>query len=313
MRAASSGEFLTLVSTLMRCTLSEDKGGKMIRDLSSGQAAESAFRVLAARGTLLASAALALALSTPCARAAVQTITVSGVFSGSDIADPAQNSLAGLLGKAFTASFTLDDNPASLSGLEVVTQTATDPGTGAVTATAWNFLTHSITISVPGAPGGFGYTSPSTIAEVDSPGVVIATPTTYRGTVLAPGSYDSFSVNGHAPNSVGCPGVIIGECPTGTGINTELDIAGQGMLANATSIPPLDGTLTHAAFGSLSVEQTVNGQVIGEVYLAGNVSGTFLSPTITPVPEPDTWELLLAGVGAAVLAAVRRRRRSRDG
>jgi hypothetical protein len=251
--------------------------------------------------------ATALALVVPQAFAAVQTITVSGIFSGSDIADSTQNSLAGLLGKAFTASFTLDDNPASLPASEVTTQQQVDPGSGAVTVTAWFFSTHSITISVPDAPGGFGYTSSGTVAEVDSPGVVFADPTTYQGKLFQPGSYDSFSVNGHAPGALGCPGTIIGECPDGTGINTELDIAGRGLLSNATGIPALGASLSTAEFGSLSVQQTVNGQVIGQVYLAGNVSGTFLSPTITPVPEPSIHGLLLAGVG--VLAAVARKRR----
>jgi len=262
---------------------------------------------ISARGARAVALAAALTLVAAYAHAAVQTITVSGVFLGSDIADPTQNSLAGLLGKAFTATFTLDDNPGSLPPSEVTTQQTVNPSSGAVVATGWFFSSHSITILVPDAPGGFGYTSSGTVAEVDSPAVVFSTATTYRGVLFQPGSYDSFSVNGHAPGSLGCPGTIIGECPDGTGINTELDIAGRGLLSNATSIPPLGSALTNAEFGSLSIEQKVNGQVIGEVYLAGNVSGTFLSPTITPVPEPSVFGMLLAGLGVVAMAARKRR------
>jgi PEP-CTERM motif-containing protein len=87
-----------------------------------------------------------------------------------------------------------------------------------------------------------------------------------------------------------------------TGARSQCDI---GTFDNCTSINA-DGTLG-SSYDTSTPAQTAGFALIPSVLSAYKTDGQDLATYITPVPEPETWVMMLAGLGMLGFAARRHR------
>lgn len=228
------------------------------------------------------------------ALAAPYTINVSGTFNGSFIPDPAQNTLVDLLGTTFNGSFTTDSDPDS-----VATAKAVLPG-----EVGWYLPDYSLTVA-----GGIGYPTFG-ISPATGDNLFYSAAETMG--LLADGYYDYFSVSGHAPGiTFGAYGTPLTSASDAlaTGIMYDVTLIGSpGMLSDPAHPGPSTINLPDVQFVLLDVIELVEGNEIGSAYIFGRPSlgSTLTNLNVTPVPEAETYAMLLAGLG---LIGMKTRRR----
>lgn len=250
----------------------------------------------------------AFALGAPSLQAAPNTaINVRGTFLSSDIADPGQNSLNDLIGKSFSFNFVVDSNPALVCNQAACDVASVHMDT-APNASGWveNGLSSHISV------GGVGsYDSNATVWSTRI-NRTLANDVTFAGTTYPAGAlFSEFSVNAWMPGMVAIPGATSTLNSNGivSGINAELGFFGlNAMLGGVGPYPsalPQQGIV--GAFASIT--EFANGVQVGHVQLEGTVSGSFSDVLITPVPEPETFAMLLSGLGLLAGMTCRRRQR----
>jgi PEP-CTERM motif len=239
------------------------------------------------------------------------TVQVSGIFDNSNIANPAQNSLAGYLGDSFSATFTLDNNPAYTCTQPSCTFANVQMNTSS-TAAGWFFSNLNSTAGIP-TVGSFtsnGTVAATSINQVLSNTVIYGSQTIPAGTLVSQVTIDAYS-----PDSIfNGQGTTITSSGIVSGYQAELSYYGyNSMLPGTQPFPtalPSSGVI--GAYASLT--EYSNSQVVGMVQLQGTVSGDYSGLQITSVPvvtvpEPDTWVMLLAGLGL-VGVSVRQRKQT---
>lgn len=229
------------------------------------------------------------------ALAAPYTLNISGTFNGSFIPDPVQNSLADLLGTTFNGSFTTDSDPDSVDTAKAVL-----PG-----EIGWYLPDYTLTVA-----GGIGYPTFG-ISPATGDNLFYSAAETMG--LLADGYYDYFSVSGHAPGiTFGAYGTPLTSASDAlaTGIMYDVTLIGSpDMLSDPAHPGPSTIDLSELQFVLLDVVELVEGNEIGSAYIFGRLSsgGTLANLTITPVPEAETYAMMLAGLGLVGFAARRRK------
>jgi hypothetical protein len=227
------------------------------------------------------------------------TINVSGTFNLSFIAPPAPNSLAGLLGTSFSGSFTTDSDPGS-----VAADVATRPG-----EIGWYLAGPGYSLTVD---GGVGYPS-SGISPATSDDFFISA-TDAMG-LLSDGFYDVFDVEGYAPDftfsGANCGPLDGLDCGVANGVAYRVTLVGNtDMLSDPARPGPSTIDLSAVLLALVVAEDYTLGNRIGDAYAVGKLSpgSTLTEIDITPIPEPETWALMLAGLGVLCVSARRGRR-----
>ena len=254
--------------------------------------------------------ALALLLAAaPVAFAAPYTINVSGTFQAdnSELTNPSgPNTLTYLDGLAFTGSFTLEDDPFNtLLPSQYVREINPDNE-------SWFFHTPSSTYHVTlNVPGVFGFTSLGTVVGVQNDWLYDGS----QGYVPA-GTYDSIWMGGWNPSMtcINCSGIEWGGVtPIVTGFDFSLSLDGYSNMLQGPNNLGVAPNLANVLFGQMDLTHYVNGEQVGFVRTEwGPVAGSLSSLTITPVPEPETYALMLVGIGLVGLAERRRHETQHD-
>lgn len=231
--------------------------------------------------------------------AAAYTINVTGTFNLSTFAPPASNSLAGLLGTSFSGSFTSDSDPGSFAA-----DSATRPG-----EIGWYLVGSPYGLTVAGATG---YPSPDITTSISDDFFISAVDA--MG-LLSDGHYDVFDLEGYAPDltnaGAGCEPLDGLACALATGRAYRFVLVGNtGMLTDPTAPGPSTIDLSAVRLALLIAEDYDAGNLIGDAYAVGRLApgSTIANIDITPVPEPGTGALLLAGLGVLGLGVQRLRR-----
>ncbi len=100
--------------------------------------------------------------------------------------------------------------------------------------------------------------------------------------------------------------LLFDRAPASPAIASSSGVPARAAVTRLTGDPrPYNAIGVYGAFGGGGLDGT--GALSGLAESANTLSGT---PTVSAVPEPSTWSLMLAGV-AALGAALRTRRRSR--
>lgn len=243
--------------------------------------------------------ALALLLAAaPVVFAAPYTINVSGTFNAdnSGLDDPLGiNTLAYLNGLAFTGSFTLDDNPGLLQPNQYFHEINSDNE-------SWFFNSpYNVTLNVPNA---FSFTSSGTVVRVENHFFYDGS----EGFVPA-GYYDSIGINGWTPQTTcsNCGGIDWGETtPLVSGHSFWMGLDGYDNMLQGPNNLGVAENLANVLFGQMDLTQYQNGVTVGYVSTVwGPATGSLSNLTVTPVPEPETYALMLVGLGLVGYAARR--------
>lgn len=136
--------------------------------------------------------------------------------------------------------------------------------------------------------------------------------------VFTPGPGDfldifEFSINGAGAGFGGAANIVFDD-PNFAGVESNFNIAAISMMAGATTLASdtngSDGFSLLAAFpGAGTYQLVVLGQADGTVN--GAYSGFVLTQIAPAVPEPETYALMLLGLGG--IAALARRRKAASG
>ena len=132
---------------------------------------------------------------------------------------------------------------------------------------------------------------------------------TYQNTVEVSGTFDDLYTFTLPSQFTGVTGGYLAVDYAGTGLNTILAFGqgtpGGGLATGLILNESLDG------FAVASYQSTFNLTPGGTYWfqLAGNGDAASYTVTLAPVPEPETYALLLAGLG--LMGAVARRRQSK--
>ena len=98
-------------------------------------------------------------------------------------------------------------------------------------------------------------------------------------------------------------GQVIGQFQTVTGESFAfVTAANGGTLTNLEAAPDI----VHAGWSHLFVSDINN---VGQITGTGTIDGTVRAFLLSPVPEPETYALMLAGLG--LLGGIARRRKAR--
>ncbi|MGZ5216242.1 MAG: PEP-CTERM sorting domain-containing protein [Caldimonas sp.] len=199
----------------------------------------------------------------------------------------------------FTSKAAFDAALAGLSATQTLDFEAVAPGTTFASGAGTGGLTFVYTISGPSTlqvSSTFGTTSGTNYLGLDNPDTAF-----YLG--------DSFTIDfNRAVNAVGLYVVAGSDAQAG---DMELSVAGGSVFNSASAdVVVSDGQafylgLIESDAGSSFTSATLAGTFTPGAFLAFTVDD--ITSAVSPVPEPEVWLLLLAGLGA-VSATARRRR-----
>ena len=200
---------------------------------------------------------------------------------------------------AFTSKAAFDAAAAGLAAAQTVDFEAVPAGTTFASGTGTGGLTFFYVISGPSTlqvSNVFGTTSGTNYLGLDNPDTAF-----YLG--------DSFTIDfNRAVVAVGLYVIAGSDAQAG---DIGLSVAGGSVFNSATAdVLVSDGQafflgLIESDFGSSFTSATLAGTFTPNAFLAFTVDD--ITSAIAPVPEPETWLLLLAGLGA-ISARARRRR-----
>lgn len=129
---------------------------------------------------------------------------------------------------------------------------------------------------------------------------------------LADGTYDGLIWDGYAPGTTFTPGVGV------TGVLYRFELVGSASMLTAPTSPVLSaGTLdvSQIRLVSFTVGEFERGTLIGSAGASGSLDTLNVAFTpqgalsVTAVPEPGTWVIMLAGLAALGALCARRGRR----
>jgi hypothetical protein len=241
------------------------------------------------------------------AAAAPYTINVSGTFhmNSEELDNPSNpNSLAFLDGLSFTGSFTLDNAPSSLNPDQYTKEINNDDNEVTYWFHGANY--YNVTMSIPDA-SGMSWVGPGSGAGVENEFYYDGS----QGFVPA-GTYDNVGFFGWAPGMT-CTNCINDidwseGTPLTSGYTFGLTLFGYANMLQGQDNLGIDENLANVLIGEMYLEQYESGIVIGAVGTFGAVSGSLNALSVTPVPEPETYALMLVGLGLVGFAARRRKK-----
>jgi hypothetical protein len=272
----------------------------------------------------VAAAALAVGLSAAVTQAAQATefkLTLSGVFNGTG-ADPTTNPTETLTPKGGGANLLTTANEAfTLTG---IFNTATGTLLPPPPFPSMGFVAYapsSVTLTV----GGTTY-SVETFGESIATGLSVAI--FDQTQVFGTGHYAAGFIQNPIPDGAGIVGdfqtaspdyLVTDLVPTtygsyfGVGFGSGICTGGPGSgMGCATTPIPLDGGAFELALGTYDLENPSNGVPLNPDGSPPNyANGNFFSASLTAVPEPSTWALLLAGFAGLAATGVRVSRKAR--
>jgi autotransporter-associated beta strand protein len=188
-------------------------------------------------------------------------------------------------------------------------------------------LTNTIGLGANGARlsgrGTFGSNVVLGPNSVVAPGASVGTLTFSNGLTLAPGGSYDFEMQ----DAIGGPGIgwdfvqvsaplTFTSTPTSPFTLNLISLSSSGAIGNATNFLPwnayawaIASATSFVGFnpGALAVNTTNFTSALNGGSFSFSTSGTNLMLNFTPVPEPSTWALLLAGLGLVAIRKLRRR------
>jgi hypothetical protein len=272
----------------------------------------------------VAAAALAVGLSAAVTQAAQATefkLTLSGVFNGTG-ADPTTNPTETLTPKGGGANLLTTANEAfTLTG---IFNTATGTLLPPPPFPSMGFVAYapsSVTLTVGGTTYGV-----ETFGESIATGLSVAI--FDQTQVFGTGHYAAGFIQNPIPDGAGIVGdfqtaspdyLVTDLVPTtygsyfGVGFGSGICTGGPGSgMGCATTPIPLDGGAFELALGTYDLENPSNGVPLNPDGSPPNyANGNFFSASLTAVPEPSTWALLLAGFAGLAATGVRVSRKAR--
>jgi hypothetical protein len=265
-------------------------------------------------------------LSGACALPAHATefeLTLSGVFNGTG-ADPTTSPTETLTPTGGDANLlTAANEPFTMTGI-FDTSTGTllpPPSTGFPSTGFVAYAPSSVTLTV----GGTTY-SVATFGESVTTGVSVAI--FDKTQVFGPGHYAAGFIQNPLPDGAGIVGDFLTASPDysvsnlvpttygsyfGVGFGSGICAGGPGSGVDCATTPiPLNGDLFQLTLGTYDLENPSNGVPILPVPTPPNFQNdNFFSASLTAVPEPSTWAMMLAGFAGLAIAGFHRARRNR--
>lgn len=244
------------------------------------------------------------------AAAAPYTINVSGAFhlNSGEMDNPSDpNSLAFLDGLSFTGSFTLDNAPSSMNTDQYTKDVNNDDNE--VTYWFHGNSIYNVTLDIPNAIG-MSWVSQGSGAGVENQFAYDGS----QGFVPA-GIYDNIGMFGWNPGMTctNCNNISLDwseGIPLISGYTFGLSLFGYDNMLLGQDNLGIDENLSNVLIGEMYLEHYENGVTIGAVSTFGAVSGSLSALSVTPIPEPETYALLLAGLGLVGFAARRGHKRN---
>lgn len=228
------------------------------------------------------------------AHAATGYITVSGVV------DTATGTSVGELGNTITATFliSLDANDATYADLD----SSDNPVDNWTAQYSFHVAPYNWTISSSG--GGSTGNSASIILTTENDIVVLP----YN----AGQPFDVFTIGGFVGTAI-CPQAVLdvkGVCdPTdgvpNDGFEAELTLAMPGWFSGTNLPGYINPDLNAYLGGIIGGNEYENGVLVGE--FDATITSMTVSAALAPVPEPETYAMMLAGLGLVGWAGRRRK------
>jgi len=262
-----------------------------------------------------------LILASAGAQAAVtHTITVTGVIGGSLVGGPIAYDTSSWLNKVYTLEMSVDASNA-------VRQTEELDDIPGAYENIWRPAQLSYTLAIAGGPVFSVVSNDFSSLETSNDVIVPAGLSDLPSGVVAGNTYDTFAISG-SELQLGCfnGGAnnvcdSVGDTWEGAGFYFEnIWDAQQNAIVDA-NLPSLANPALDFAqgFGYVELEfwhATLLSNAVGgtPAQFSGVDAGTILasvtSVTVTPVPEPETYAMMLAGLGLVGFAARRRAART---